>query len=67
MVVVYVELTSGEHYHFPIHGVLGLALLVAVLLVMPAFLLQKQWRTWHRRCGHVVAFFGMANVLVVSI
>ena len=66
MVLVYVSLAHGQHFRFLIHGVVGLALLLLALLVMPALLLHKPWRKWHRRCGHVVAFFGMGNVLLVS-
>jgi len=66
MVIVYVSLAHGQHFRFLIHGVVGLALLLLALLVMPALLLYKPLRKWHRRCGHVVAFFGMGNVLLVS-
>lgn len=64
LVVVYVELSTEKHFRFLIHGVVGLGLMVTVFLLMPVLLLQKQWRKWHGRCGHVVAFFGMANVLL---
>jgi len=66
MVIVYVSLAHGQHFRFLIHGVVGLALLLLALLVMPTLLLYKPIRKWHRRCGHVVAFFGMGNVLLVS-
>lgn len=67
LVVVYVELSTEKHFRFLIHGVVGLGLMVTVFLLMPVLLLQKQWRKWHGRCGHVVAFFGMANVLLVRV
>ena len=66
MVVAYVEVTSGKHFDKLIHGVVGLTILVLVFLVMPILLAKKQWRRWHRRTGHIVAFFGMGNVLLVS-
>lgn len=77
LVVVYVELSGGKHFAHLVHGVVGLVLLIAAVLGMPALILLpmvkaverkvKNMRTWHRRCGHVVAFFGMGNVLVVSV
>lgn len=67
MVVVYVELNDKDHFDELIHSVLGFALILLVLLVMPVLLVHKKWRQWHRRCGHVVAFFGMGNVLLVSV
>ena len=67
LVLVYVQLSAEKHFRFFIHGVVGLGLMVLVFLLMPVLLLRKQWRKWHRRCGHVVAFFGMANVLLVCI
>lgn len=66
LVVVYVQLTSREHFDFLVHGAVGVALLVLALLVMPLLLLFKKSRVYHFRLGHVVAFFGMGNVLVVS-
>ena len=66
MVLVYVSLSHGRHFRFLIHGVVGLALLLLTFLLMPALLFRKPWHKWHRRCGHVIAFFGMANVLLVS-
>lgn len=67
MIIVYVQLTTKEHFQFVIHGFVGLTLFLMVFLLMPFLLLKKQWRMWHRRCGHIIAFFGMGNVLVVSI
>ena len=66
MVLVYVGLSHGRHFRFLIHGVVGLALLLLTFLLMPALLLRKPWHKWHKRCGHIIAFFGMANVLLVS-
>lgn len=66
MVLVYVSLSHGRHFRFLIHGVVGLALLLLTFLLMPTLLLHKPWHKWHKRCGHVIAFFGMANVLLVS-
>ncbi len=63
--IVYVELNGREHFDELIHGVLGLVLVLLVLLVMPALLIRRKWRCWHRRCGHIIAFFGMGNVLLV--
>lgn len=66
LIVVYVQLTSGDHFDYFIHGVVGVALLAFALLVMPALLLHKKLRVYHFRLGHVVAFFGMGNILLVS-
>lgn len=65
MVIVYVQLTNGKHFRPLIHAVLGLALLILAVLGMPILLLKKQ-RTWHKKCGQIVVFFGMANILLVS-
>lgn len=67
LVVVYVQLTSKEHFDFIIHGTVGVALLVLALLGMPLLLLHKKLRVYHFRLGHVVAFFGMGNILLVSV
>ena len=66
LVVVYVQLTSKDHFDYFIHGVVGVALLVFALLAMPVLLLHKKLRVYHFRLGHVVAFFGMGNILLVS-
>ena len=66
LVVVYAELTRQKHFHFFIHGAVGLALLFLCLIVMPLLLLYKKLRVFSYRAGHVVAFFGMGNVLLVS-
>lgn len=65
LVVVYVQLTNGRHFRPLLHTVLGLALLLLAALGMPLLLLRKE-RTWHKKCGQIVVFFGMANVLLVS-
>lgn len=67
LILVYVELTTMEHFHFLVHGVLGLALLILAVLVMPLLLLHKKSRVFHFRLGHIVSFFGMGNVLLVSL
>ena len=64
IVVTYVELTHKHHIQFPIHGVVGLALLL-LMVTMPFLRVHKKLRKYHRRLGHVVVFFGMANVLLV--
>lgn len=67
LVVVYVEVArSGEHFRFFVHAVTGLALLVLSLVAMPLLLVYKKSRLFSYRVGHVVAFFGMGNVLIVS-
>lgn len=65
LVVVYVELTHEHHFRFPIHGVVGLALILLVL-IMPFLRLHRRVREYHHKLGQIVAFFGMANVLLVS-
>lgn len=64
IVVVYVELTHKHHIQFPIHGVIGLALLL-LMMVMPFLRLHKKLKTYHHKLGHIVVYFGMANVLLV--
>lgn len=66
LVVVYVQLTSRKHFHYFIHGVVGVALVALVLLGMPLLLVHQKLRVFHFRLGHAVAFFGMGNVLLVS-
>lgn len=66
LVAVFVELTNGKHFRFVIHSVVGVALLILAVLVMPLLLLHKKLRMYHFRLGHIVAFFGMGNILLVS-
>lgn len=65
MVVVYVELTHGKHFQFPIHGAIGMGLLL-FMLIMPLLRLHKTVKIFHPKLGHVIVFFGMTNVIVVS-
>lgn len=67
LVVVYVQLTSRGHFDYFIHGVVGVTLLVLIWLVMPLLLLHRKLRVYHFRLGHMVAFFGMGNILLVSL
>ncbi len=64
IVVTYIELTHKNHIQFPIHGVVGLGLLV-LMVVMPFLRVHKNLKKYHHRLGHIVVFFGMANVLLV--
>ncbi len=67
IVLVYVELTADKsHFGYPIHGVVGVALVALVVVVMPLLLLHRKSRAYHFRLGHAVAFFGMGNILLVS-
>ena len=69
IIVTYVEITHKSHFRFPIHGVVGLALilLLILLLVITALLrLHRRLIEYHHKLGQIVAFFGMANVLLVS-
>lgn len=66
LVLVYVELAGKSHFYSPIHGALGLALLLMAVVGMPLLLLHKKSRLYHFRMGHIVSFFGMGNVLLVS-
>jgi hypothetical protein len=67
LIVVYVQLTTEEHIiNSVIHSVVGIVLLALLLLMMPVLLLQRTLRKYHFKVGHVVAFFGMGNVLMVS-
>ncbi len=65
LVVVYVQLTHGRHFKPLIHAVVGLVLLLLAAVGMPLLLFRKE-RTWHKKCGQIVVFFGLANVLLVS-
>ena len=67
MVVVYVQLSHGDHFRYLIHGVIGLALLIMVLFVMPLLLVSERSRKWHHKVGHIIVFFGMGNILLVSL
>lgn len=64
IIVTYVEVTNKSHFQFPIHGVVGLALIL-LLLIMPFLRLHRRLREHHHKLGQIVAFFGMANVLLV--
>lgn len=64
LVIVYVHLSQLTHFRFLIHSLVGLALMALVLFAMPLLLFQKS-RAWHKRTGHIVAFFGLGNVLLV--
>lgn len=65
IIVTYVEVTHKRHFQFPIHGVVGLGLIL-LLLIMPFLQLHRRLREHHHKLGQIVAFFGMANVLLVS-
>ena len=65
VIIVYVEKTHSHHFQFPIHGVVGLAL-VLLILIMPFLHLHRRVKKYHHKLGQIVAFFGMANVLLVS-
>ncbi len=65
LVIVFVQFTHGKHFRYLIHSLLGLVLLLLATLVMPLLLLRKP-RTWHKKTGQIVTFFGMGNVLLVS-
>lgn len=66
IIVTYVEVTHKTHFRFPIHGVVGLALILLVL-IMPFLRLHRRVRQYHHKLGQIMAFFGIANVLLVSV
>ncbi len=66
LIAVYVELTGGAHFRFFLHSSVGVALLGLAMLVMPLLLLHRKTRVYHVRASHILAFFGMGNVLLVS-
>ena len=68
-IVVYNQLSGAGHFRRGggvVHGGVGLVLVGVACVVMPLLLLCRSWRAWHRRCGHLVVFFGMGNTLLVS-
>lgn len=65
LVLVYAQLSHEQHFRFPIHGVVGLAL-VLLVMVAPFLRVHKRLTRYHRKLGQIVTFFGMANVLLVS-
>ena len=69
VIVAHTELSGRKHFggeEGVVHGVLGLVLLAMAALVMPLLLLRRSWRKWHKKCGHLISFFGMGNTLLVG-
>lgn len=69
VIVAHTELSGRKHFgeeQGAVHGVLGLVLLAMAAVLMPLLLLRSSWRKWHKRCGHLISFFGMGNTILVS-
>ena len=74
LVVVYKELNTFNHF-MNLHEVVGFVILL-IALCLPCLRLcvvlpvQKFWqeilKTWHKRLGIAVVFFGLSNVFLVS-
>lgn len=65
--VIYIQLTDKKHIHRVIHAVVGYGLMFVFVLGLPSLLLHRKLKVYHKRLGHVVVAFGMANILTVKL
>jgi len=64
LVLVYIEVEEKKHFN-SIHAIVGFSL-VLLTAVMPFLRLRKDLHYLHKKCGIIIVFYGMANVLLVS-
>ena len=64
LVFVYIEVEEKNHFNSA-HAILGFTLVLLTTL-MPLLRLRKDLHYLHKKCGIVIVFYGMANVLLVS-
>ena len=64
LVLVYIEVEEKKHFNSA-HAIMGFSLVLLTAL-MPFLRLRKDLHYLHKKCGIVIVFYGMANVLLVS-
>ena len=64
LVLAYLEVEEKGHFN-TVHSYVGFCL-VLVIVLMPFIRLRKELHYVHKKCGVVIVFYGMTNVLLVS-
>lgn len=64
LVLAYLEVEEKGHFN-TVHSCVGFCL-VLVIILMPLIRLRKELHHIHKKCGVVIVFYGMTNVLLVS-
>ena len=64
LVLAYIEVEEKRHFK-SVHSFVGFFLVVLIVL-MPFMRLQKEFHYIHKKCGVIIVFYGMTNVLLVS-
>ena len=65
LVLAYIEVEEKRHFN-TVHSFVGF-FLILLILVMPFIRLRRELHHIHRKCGVVIVFYGMINVLLVRI
>lgn len=65
LVLVYIEVEEKKHFN-SVHAIVGFSLVLLTAL-MPFLRLRKDLHYLHKKCGIIIVFYGMANVLLVRI
>ena len=65
LVLAYLEVEEKGHFN-TVHSCVGFCLVLVVIL-MPFIRLRRELHHIHKKCGVVIVFYGMTNVLLVSI
>lgn len=65
LVVAHIEVEEKGHFN-TVHSFVGF-FLVLLMVLMPFMRLRKELHYIHKKCGVVIVFYGMTNVLLVRI
>ena len=65
LVLAYIEVEDKRHFN-TVHSFVGF-FLIMLILVMPFIRLRRELHYVHRKCGVVIVFYGMINVLLVRV
>lgn len=65
LVLAYIEVEEKSHFNTS-HSVVGF-FLVLLIFLMPFMRLRRELHYIHKKCGVVIVFYGMTNVLLVRI
>jgi len=65
LVLAYIEVEERKHFN-TVHSFVGF-FLVLLILLMPFMRLRRELHYVHKKCGVVIVFYGMINVLLVRI
>lgn len=65
LVLAYIEVEEKKHFN-TVHSFVGF-FLVLLIVLMPFMRLRKELHHMHKKCGVIIVFYGMTNVLLVRI